>query len=57
VGTLRGEGTYSPTAVTGRQEGDVSFKGVIVRLKAEMASHHIGECSAPKPFDTTLEDD
>ena len=47
---LRGEGTYSPTLVTGRHEGGASFKGVTVHLKAEFESRHVGECEPASPI-------
>ncbi len=54
-GMLRGEGTYSRTAVTGRHEGQVSFKGVVFHMKAEFESRHVGKCKALRPFDVTDE--
>jgi hypothetical protein len=54
---LRGEGTYSRTAVSGRHEGEVSLKGVVVEMKAEFESRHVGKCSATERFDVTAEGD
>jgi Protein of unknown function (DUF3617) len=51
AGTLRGEGSYSPTAVKGTHEGLASFKGVVVQVRARFESRHVGQCSAPGPFD------
>lgn len=55
TGRLRGEGTYSRTAVTGRHEGEVSMKGVVIDVKAEFESRHVGKCPSTKPFDVTVE--
>ncbi|HYG46819.1 MAG TPA: DUF3617 family protein [Allosphingosinicella sp.] len=54
---LRGEGTYSRTAVSGTHEGETTLKGVVVHVKAQFESRHVGECSAPRPSDRQLEED
>ena len=53
MATMRSEGTYSRKSVTGRHEGDINYRGVVVRLKAETRSRYVGKCPALKPFDVT----
>jgi hypothetical protein len=57
IGTAQSEGTYSRKKVTGRHEGVITHEGVVIHLTAETESRYVGECSAPKPFDTILEGD
>jgi hypothetical protein len=41
--TMQSEGTYSRKAVTGRHEGDINYRGVVVHLKAETRSRYVGK--------------
>ncbi|MEO7178505.1 MAG: DUF3617 family protein [Allosphingosinicella sp.] len=57
VANMESEGTYSRTAVTGRHEGDIAHKGVVVHLKAEIESRYVGECRPTKPHVMTKTSD
>lgn len=57
VASMDSEGTYSRKAVTGRHEGDITRKGVVLHVKAETESRYVGKCRPVKPFDVTAERD
>jgi hypothetical protein len=49
LGTIAGEGTYTPGAVTGRQEVNHEAGEVIVRIKGEMVARYTGRCRPEPP--------
>jgi hypothetical protein len=53
VGNMDSEGTYSRKAVTGKHEGDITRRGVVLHLKAETESRYVGKCRPLEPFDVT----
>ncbi len=57
TGTLNSAGSYSRKMVTGRHEGDFTYKGVVVHLTAETESRWVGECRPLKPLDVTADGD
>ncbi|HYI40526.1 MAG TPA: DUF3617 family protein [Allosphingosinicella sp.] len=46
---ITSEGTYSRKAVTGRHEGEMSRKGIVIRFKAETESRFTGRCGSANP--------
>jgi hypothetical protein len=56
-GTLTAQGTYSRKAVTGRHEGDISYKGVVVHLTAQTESRWVGKCRTLKSLHVTADGD
>ncbi|HET9639991.1 MAG TPA: DUF3617 family protein [Allosphingosinicella sp.] len=57
MASMDSEGTYSRKAVTGRHEGDITRKGVVLHLKAETESRWVGKCNPPKTIDVTADGD
>jgi len=51
------EGTYSRKAVTGRHEGDITRKGVVIHVKAETESRYVGKCRSPRPYELSWTSD
>lgn len=46
---ITSQGTYSRKAVTGRHEGQMSRKGIVIRFKAETESRFTGQCGSANP--------
>jgi hypothetical protein len=47
---MSSEGTYSRKLVTGRHDGEFTYKGVVVHVKAETVSRWIGKCRPESPI-------